>query len=106
LEAADSLNKGIRLRWIGSPQKALEELKQCADLPDLIFLDYNLPRINGFEMLEEFNSDSRLSTIPVILISGPSPDFMEKKLEKHKVIKYISKPSSYRDLVAILDSIL
>ena len=106
MEAADSLKKGIIVRWIGSPQQALQDLKEGANLPDLIFLDYNMPRINGFEMLEQFENDSRLSNIPVILISTPSQDFMEKQLEKHTFIQYISKPNSYRDLVALLGSIL
>jgi DNA-binding response OmpR family regulator len=65
-----------------------------------------MPLINGGELLEKLKSNNRLSSIPVILISTPSEEFMKLKLEQNAIIKYFKKPNSYSELIAILDSIL
>lgn len=106
MSAADSLGKGVRLRWQGNPDRALEELKDSDNLPDLIFLDYNMPRINGLELLIKLKDDRRLVDIPVIMISTPSEAFVNELLESGKILRYISKPNTYSELVSTLDSIL
>ncbi len=106
MEAVQKLNKGVKLQWAVNPQKVFNEMQSADQLPDLIFLDYNMPLINGGELLEKLKSDNRLSSIPVILISTPSEEFMKLKLEQNAIIKYFKKPNSYSELIAILDSIL
>ena len=41
-----------------------------APRPDLVLLDLNLPKKDGFEVLAEMKSESDLSSIPVIVVSG------------------------------------
>jgi len=106
MEAVQKLNKGLKLQWAVNPQKVFNEMQSAEQLPDLIFLDYNMPLINGGELLEKLKSNNRLSSIPVILISTPSEEFMKLKLEQNAIIKYFKKPNSYSELIAILDSIL
>lgn len=106
MEAVKALNKGVRLQWADSAERGLDDLLSAERLPDLIFLDYKMPRINGGELLEKLKSNSRLSGIPVVLISTPSEEFMKLKLQQNEIIKYFSKPNSYSELIAILDSIL
>ncbi|WDF61808.1 response regulator [Flavobacterium sp. KACC 22758] len=106
MEAVQKLNKGVKLQWAVNPQKVFNEMQSAEQLPDLIFLDYNMPLINGGELLEKLKSNNRLSSIPVILISTPSEEFMKLKLEQNAIIKYFKKPNSYSELIAILDSIL
>lgn len=105
-EAVKALNREVKLQWAGNPERALDELQSAEQLPDLIFLDYNMPRINGGELLQKLKSSERLSVIPVILISTPSEEFMKLKLDQNEIIKFFSKPNSYSELIAILDSIL
>ncbi|CAC9976145.1 response regulator [Flavobacterium panici] len=105
-EAVKALNREVKLQWAGNPERALDELQSAEQLPDLIFLDYNMPRINGGELLGKLKSIQRLSVIPVILISTPSEEFMKLKLDQNEIIKFFSKPNSYSELIAILDSIL
>ena len=45
--------------------KAVKEIK-----PDLILLDIIMPKMGGFEVMEEINKDSELKQIPVIVISN------------------------------------
>lgn len=47
MEAVQKLNKGVKLQWAVNPQKVFNEMQSAEQLPDLIFLDYNMPLING-----------------------------------------------------------
>ncbi|UUF12397.1 MULTISPECIES: response regulator [Flavobacterium] len=93
MEAVDLLNKNILLRWESSPQTALEGLRESDNLPELIFLDYNMPRINGLELLGALKNDARLKDIPVLMISTPSADYMKSKIGQQNILAYLTSPT-------------
>ena len=43
-------------------------------LPDLVLLDLNLPEMDGLEVLEEMRAEPRLSTMPVVILTGSPSD--------------------------------
>lgn len=49
-------------------QEGLEKIK--ADKPDLILLDIIMPKMGGFEVMEELNADKELKDIPIIIVSN------------------------------------
>ena len=49
-------------------QEGLEKIK--ADKPDLILLDIIMPKMGGFEVMEELNADKSLKDIPIIIVSN------------------------------------
>lgn len=49
-------------------EEGLEKLKKST--PDLVLLDIVMPKIGGFEVMEEMNKDEKLKEIPVIIISN------------------------------------
>ena len=51
-----------------SGKNGLEILKELT--PDAIILDLFMPGLNGFDLLEIFRSDARLSRVPVIILTG------------------------------------
>ena len=50
--------------------RAIKEAFQKGKLPDLILLDIIMPKMGGFEVMEEINKDPELKKIPVIVISN------------------------------------
>ena len=49
--------------------EALQQLNELKSLPDMIFMDINMPRMNGIECLKEIAKSSRAKNIPVIMLS-------------------------------------
>lgn len=103
LEAIKSLETKAVFRSNLNPVVALAELQTTNMLPDLIFLDYNMPLLNGLEFLHQMKKNKRLDQIKVILISTPPEEFMNPWLKKNNtVVPYFSKPSSYNELKTII----
>ncbi|HOZ86109.1 MAG TPA: response regulator [Bacteroidia bacterium] len=53
-------------------ENALRQLRLCDRLPDFIFLDLNMPRMDGKQCLQELKKDERLKNTPVIIYSTSS----------------------------------
>jgi CheY-like chemotaxis protein len=89
--------------------KALEYLMderfKCEDLA-AIFLDLNLPTIDGLRILEAIKSESRFQKIPVIVMtSSNSPEVLEKCRELG-VSSFVSKPVTFSSFAkAFADSV-
>ena len=76
-------------------------------LPDLVFLDLNMPIMSGFETLEQIREDIRFNDIPVIVIysTSPHPDGIIKAFG-FGANAYIIKPISFNDLKTLLTKVL
>ncbi len=74
-------------------------------LPDIIFLDINLPKKNGFEVLAELKEDPELKRIPVIILTTSSAKQDISKAYDLHANCYIVKPVELDDFFGILKSI-
>jgi two-component system response regulator len=61
--------------------------------PDLILLDWNLPRKDGRQVLAEVKGDPELQRIPVTILSSSNADSDIQWAQKHGVDAYLLKPS-------------
>ena len=72
-EAIQELSSSIKLSTANDGTELLRLFKNTIiELPDLIFLDLNMPRRNGLECLEELKQNVQLKNIPVIIYSTSS----------------------------------
>ena len=66
---------------------ALQQLRNAEQLPDFIFLDLNMPKMDGRECLKELKKDKTLKKIPVIIYS--TSDYkLDKKVTKEMGANY------------------
>lgn len=79
--------------------------QQAALLPDLIFLDLNLPGMSGFEILKRLKGEPAVSGIPVIVLStsGAADDI--NKSYALGASSYVIKPPSLQKFVEIMQEI-
>lgn len=105
-EAVKSLEEKIICRIVTSPVLALEELKSGQNLPELIFLDLNMPIMSGPEFLQQLKKEAALEHIPVIVYSSHTIEIMQKLTQQFDKVRCISKPNDYKELVCVLQDIL
>jgi CheY-like chemotaxis protein len=101
--ALDQLDESFQCETAQNGHDALTMLRnKKAMLPDYIFLDLNMPRMNGLECLKEIKKISHLNHIPVIIYSTSSlkTDIFETR--KHGAAAFITKPYSLIDLTETL----
>jgi CheY-like chemotaxis protein len=67
--------------------------------PDLILLDLNMPRKNGFETLKEIKEHPELRAIPILIFSTSKEQEQIELCYKLGANSYITKPMSFEDLV-------
>ncbi len=105
-EVLEDITPSILLTCAGDGTEALKLLKhEQTKLPDIIFLDLNMPLMGGKECLSELKKDPQLKRIPVIMYttSSQSKDIEETMLRG--AICFITKPTSLSELKHILSSI-
>ncbi|RXJ49566.1 response regulator [Gelidibacter gilvus] len=63
--------------------------------PDIIFLDINMPKMNGWEFLEQYKDLSNVQKAKVvimILTTSADPDYVKKAMEIQEVTGFTTKP--------------
>jgi two-component system response regulator len=67
-------------------------------------MDLNMPKINGFEVLQKIRSDERTRNIPVVVLTSSKEDADVKRCYEMGVNSYIVKPVEYHEfLQAVMD---
>jgi CheY-like chemotaxis protein len=97
-EALLELGKEIHFEENGI--EALHYLDRCEQLPCLIVLDLNMPKLNGTETLVRLKSDNRFKHINVVIYSTSINDQEKDKCIKLGANSYIMKPVSYASTIS------
>jgi len=74
--------------------------------PDIILLDLNMPRLDGFQALERLRADPVTADIPVILVSARGDDAVKVRGLDLGAVDYLQKPLSERELRARVERTL
>ena len=102
-EALEELPVSARLTVVPNGEQLIEELtKKGNKLPDVLFLDLNMPRKNGFASLGEIKRNSRLQELPVIIFSTSSEMESVKRVFRDAAHYYICKPVDFSQLKKVI----
>lgn len=104
-QAVNEVNSSITCVEAYNGLEALKILKRNSFLPDYIFLDINMPLMNGRKCLEEIKKDNVYKHIPVIIYSTTND---ARQIEECKELgaDFLTKPDSFDVLISALRKIL
>jgi len=81
-------------------------LALAAESPDVILCDIDMPRLNGFGVLEALRQQPGLRDIPFIFLTGKSARADQRKGMVHGADDYITKPFQYEELVESINAVM
>jgi len=105
-DAFNELNSDNVLMTFKNGLEAIDYLNAIEDVPDIIFLDLNMPIMGGLETLREIRKNERYKLLSVVIYSTSSS---EKDIEETLVAGaniYITKPTNYRVLKDMLTKVM
>ena len=96
-----------RLHVVGDGVQALAYLRGCAtsELPSLVLLDLNLPKLNGREVLEAIRADPATRSLPVVVLTTSAEPFDVDKVYELGANSYIQKPVEFERFVEVVRQI-
>lgn len=107
LEALDEISIQTKLLLFKHGQELLDYLFQShIDLPNLIFLDLNMPIKNGMQCLCEIRSNPKLKDLRIAIYSTSSSDKDIRDTFLNGADIYINKPSSFTKLREVVEKVL
>lgn len=102
VEAVNEIDKGMGCYKAKNGEDALARLDALDMLPDVIFLDLNMPRMNGRETLERLKASDRYKHIPVVIYSTSNAQQDRDDTKALGAADYLTKPDSFTDLCIAL----
>ncbi|MFY9243054.1 MAG: response regulator [Polaribacter sp.] len=87
-------------------EEALHFLEDKSQLPDLILLDLNMPKINGIEFLSILKNSDDLKHIPTVILTTSDNQKDLQECYKIGVSGYVLKPLKYEDYVKKIEKVL
>ena len=85
---------------------ALKTLEELAVLPELIFLDLNMPIMHGFECLEKLKTTQRIAKIPTVIFTTSNNPADIKQAQILGASGYFCKPMDFTQLITHLQKVL
>jgi two-component system, chemotaxis family, response regulator Rcp1 len=98
------------LHVVEDGEEAMAFLRQQGDYagaprPDLVLLDWNLPRKSGKEVLEEVKTDEHLKLIPVVVLTSSKAEVDVLKAYGLHANAYVTKPVAFDSFVELVGSV-
>lgn len=101
--AMQEFNGSIQCYFADNGVRALETLRKDESfLPNCIFIDINMPRMNGIECLEQIKSIARLKPVPVCMFSTSADPAVIARTKELGANDFIVKPASISVLSQLL----
>jgi len=98
-EALNNVNHEITLEIVQDGELLIEALDKKTEIPDIIFMDLNMPRKDGYSCLREIRSVPLLKKIPVVILSTSANEQSVENAYDGGANLYIRKPDNFNDLV-------
>jgi chemosensory pili system protein ChpA (sensor histidine kinase/response regulator) len=78
---------------VGTAKDGLDALERMAEvIPDLMLLDIEMPRMDGYELATAMKADPRMRNVPIIMITSRTGEKHRERAMQIGVERYLGKP--------------
>jgi CheY-like chemotaxis protein len=105
-DALRQLDPSIKCITVSDGRQVIERLSVVDQLPDYIFLDINMPVMNGKECLAAIKGSEKFRHIPIVMYSTTSDPAEIRFYYKAGVTYFLRKPNSFNQLCSVLTEFL
>ena len=105
IEVVLEIDSSVKFLTATNGNDALQQLIKTDNLPDIIFLDLNMPRMNGFQCLQHLKNNERYAAIPVIMYTTSGNTEDKEKAKRLGALKFLTKPSCIKLLKEELEKL-
>jgi CheY-like chemotaxis protein len=107
-EVFQAVDDSFILRFVNNGNKMIKYLQDLpdSDLPCLVVMDYNMPELNGAEILQKLKKIKRYSHIPKIIWSTSNSEMYRNICLDLGANDYVIKPSNVREMEDVVKYML
>ena len=97
-----------RQGWdVVTAKDGLDAVTQLQDIyPDIVLLDIEMPKIDGFEVLRRVRADERLKNLPIIMITSRTGEKHQQQALELGVNKFLGKPFQEANLISTIEEVI
>jgi len=111
LRAFGRTNFNNNIHVVHNGKEALDYLRREGDfadqtkypMPSLILLDIQLPKLTGFQVLDQMKSDPKTRMIPVVMLTSSKNNEDVVNSYARGAASFIQKPLNYKDFLKVVD---
>src|SRR5687768_848755 len=105
-EAFDSKDIRCEIDVVMEGDKAIPHLQGYHQLPDVIVMDFNLPKLHGREILSQIRASDTFSNIPLMVLTTSSSQDDVQFAYSMGAAKFITKPNTIEGFNSTVDAIV
>jgi DNA-binding response OmpR family regulator len=105
-DSLKELEEKVDLTRASDGQQLMAILEESDPKPEVIFLDINMPRKNGFQCLLDIRTSQQYDSIPVIVMSTTQDTDIINMIYKQGANLYICKPADFKELKRQISDVL
>lgn len=106
LTAVEHINPALKCSVESEAIIALQKLENKELVPDVIFLDLNMPVMNGQQFLVEIKRRESLKDIPIIIFSTSRHEPTKLITKQLGALDFITKPDNFDALIEVLKPVI
>lgn len=105
--ALNDVPRRHELLYYRDSEQAITRLSDKAfDPPDMLFIDWNMPKMDGNQCLQMIRKMPGYDKVPIIIYSTSSHPQLQAQAQKHGASYFLAKPSSIQELTEKLGVLL
>lgn len=103
--AVSAIDPAIHVLEFESGSKALAYLFSTSIVPDYIFIDYNMPKVNGADCVQQIKSKSNLSSAQLVMYSTSFSPSVVEELGNFEV-RWVNKASDFGGIIGSIQGVI